>query len=427
MIFLSLISLVFLSLFIFTIRTPAVALVGVWCIYAIEQWAQGSNIFFIRHNSFINIVVGILVLTGVMIKLFKYHQLLKYYPKIVVPILFLFIYSFISIQWTQRIDLSYEIWSTYWPYLITFLILSPLLLTKNDEFKSVFNVFIVIGGLVVYGLLFHVEWFHRRIVFIGGRFENELLGNPLAVAQMAGYLFFVCMFMLRQSISDKFNYLFVPIKLMVGVICLLLIVKSGSRGQLLGLIATFILFLPLVYKLTSIKGFLLVSIFSLLIVGAIIWGLDEFWGQSSNSSRWNQKEMETSMGGRFDNAFVLLDHWYKDPLTMLVGLGNSASYNPKIIGIYPHFVPFEILGEEGVIGFFVYILILVSIVRIGFRLFIETKGSALDRQYFTIFLSMVFYSFTISLKQGSLLGNMEFFMAAIILGKYELILKNKSK
>jgi len=404
---------------------PAVALVAVWCMYALEQWAQGSNGFFIRHNSLINIVIGSLVLAGVVIKFFKYHQLFKEYPKIVFPILLLFAYSFISIYWADRFDLSIEIWAKYWPYVITFLLLTPLLLTKQDELNPVFNLFIIIGGVIVYGLLFHVEWFHRRIVFVGGRFNNELLGNPLAVAQMAGYLFFVCMFMLRKDVSNKFDYLLAPIKLMVGVICLLLIVKSGSRGQLLGLVATFMLFLPLVYKVTSIKGFVLISIFSFLVIGAIIWGLDEFWGGGSN--RWDQKKMEASMGGRFDNAFLLLNHWYKDPLTILVGLGNSASFNPKIIGIYPHFVPFEILGEEGIIGFLIYSIILVNIAKVAVRVFKETKGTILDRQYFVILLSMAFYSFTLSLKQGSLLGNMEFFMAVIMLGKYELILKNKNK
>jgi len=369
-------------------------------------------------------MVGGLVLFGVMMKFVKHHQLFKDYPKVAFPILLLFAYSFISIYWTQRIDLSYEIWGKYWPYFITFLILSPLLPAKHDEFKLVFNIFIIIGGLVVYALLFHVEWFHRRIVFVGGRFNNELLGNPLAVAQMAGYLFLICMFMLRKQVDEKFNYLMAFIKLVVGVICLLLIVKSGSRGQLLGLIATFIILFPFVYKITSFKGIALISIFGLLIVGAIVWGLDEFWNESS---RWSEEAMQHSIGGRFDNAFVLLSHWYKDPLTILVGLGNSASYNPNILGIYPHFIPFEILGEEGLIGFFVYIMILINIISIARRGFKATKSSIVDRQYLTMFLAMVCYSFFLSLKQSSLLGNMEFFMAVIILGKYELMLKYTSQ
>lgn len=424
MVFLVLISIVFLLLSIYTIRSPSVAMVSVWCMYAIEQWTQGSSAFFIRHNSLINIVVCIVVLLAVIIKFVKYRHVFKDYPKIALPILLLFAYSFISVMWVQQIEISIGIWSKYWPYLIAFLLLAPLLLTTEAELKIVFNIFIIVGGIAVYALLFHVEWFHRRIVFVGGRYNSELLGNPLAVAQMAGYLFFVCMFMFRKSTGEKFNYLFGIIKLLVGAVCILLIIKSGSRGQLLGLVLTFLLFIPLVYKLSSFKGFVLVSIFSVLVVFAIVWGLDEFWGKSS---RWNQAEMESSMGGRLDNAFVLLEHWYKNPLTVIAGLGNSASYNPKILGIYPHFVPFEILGEEGLIGFFIYIFILISITKIGFRLYKKTKGNVRDRQYFTILLAMVFYSFFLSLKQGSLLGNMEFFMAAMILGKYELILKNNKK
>lgn len=421
MFFLILISTIFILLVLYTVKNPGVAIVSVWCMYAIEQWAQGSNVFFIRHNSLINIVIGSIVLAGVVIKFFKHHQLFKDYPKVALPILLLFAYSYISIYWTVRIDLSNEIWGKYWPYLVTFLLLSPLLFTKQDEFNLVFKVFVIVGGVVVYALLFHVEWFHRRIIFAGSHFNNELLGNPLAVAQMAGYLFFVCMFMLRKN-EEKISYWLVPIKFLVGVICLLLIVKSGSRGQLLALLATFIILFPLVYKISSFKGILLISIFSILIVSSILWGLDEFW---SESSRWNQNEMEKSMGGRFENVFVLLEYWAKDPLSMLFGLGNSASYNPKVIGIYPHFVPFEILGEEGIIGFFIYGIILISIIRISISGINKTKENVVERQFFTILLAMVCYSFFLSLKQGSLLGNMEFFMAALILSKYDNILQGE--
>jgi hypothetical protein len=390
--------------------------------YALEQWAQGSNIFFVRHSSLINITVIVIVIIAVIINFFKYSKLYDNYPKIALLILLFFFYSFISIYWSPRIDLSYAEWGKYWPYFVTFLLASPFLITKDDDLKTIFNVFSIVGGIVVYSLLFHVEWGVRRIVFIGGKFNNELLGNPLAVAQMAGYLFFVYMFTLRKKTPNKVGFFNNLLKCIMAACCLFLIVKSGSRGQLLGLVVTFIVLYPLVYKVTSIKGLFLIAIISFIIGEAILWSLEDFGGEGN---RWNQEAMENSMGGRLDNAFLLLNYWYKDPFTLLFGLGNSASFDPRILGIYPHFLPLEVLGEEGLIGFCIYFLILFGVIRSGYKIIKITNLGTSNREYSVVFIAMVCYSFFLSLKQGSLLGNMEFFMAAIILGKYELMINNK--
>jgi hypothetical protein len=414
-------SLICLFICIGTFKKPAIGIAAVWCMYGLEQWAQGNQLIFLTNSALINILIGTNAVIAFTLIVFRGGGAFKYYPSLALLILFLFGYSYISVQWSPRIDLSYGIWHKFWPYLIILLMISPLLFNKIEDFKYVFSSFALVGGILVIMLIFQVDWVDRRIVLTGGiggfkRYTNDQLGNPLTIAQLGGYVFFATILIKNHSIK-LLKYLKWPI----AATCLILIVKSGSRGQLIGVFISMMLTWPIVNKISSIKGFFSILFLVGSIYSVVLWSLDAFW---KDSSRWDDSAMEHSMGGRFDNAFVLLDHWGRSGIHMLIGLGNSASFDPRIIGIYPHFLPFEILGEEGVIGFAIYLLILMSIVRIGFNLYKRVKSVNIVNQYFAVLLSMVIYSFLISLKQGSLLGNMEFFMAAIMLAKFDKLTKD---
>ncbi|WAR45344.1 hypothetical protein [Methylomonas rapida] len=421
MLFWAAFSLICLLLVAGTINRPSIAMIGIWCMYGLEQWAQSNQIIFIEKSWLINIFIGVNALIGFLLMGFKRGNPFKNYPMLAILILILFAYSFISVQWSPRIDLSYDLWRKFWPYLITLLIINPLLFSKHEDIKPVLSYFVIIGGILVYMLAFEVEWFHRRIVLTGGRggfshYLNEQLGNPLTVAQLGGYVFFSALLIKEHSIK-----ILKILKWPIAALCLVLIIRSGSRGQLIGVFFSLMLTWPLVNKVSNIKGFFTILFLLASITWVVTWSLDEFW---KGSSRWKDSEMEQSMGGRFDNAFVLLDHWGRSGIKMFIGLGNSASFDPRILGIYPHFLPFEILGEEGIIGFSLYILILIFLLKTIIRTYKKIKLDIKMNQYAAVLLSMVFYSFLLSLKQGSLLGNMEFFMAAIILAKYEKIVEN---
>lgn len=413
--------LICLLLSIGTLKKPGLGIAGIWCMYGLEQWAQGNQLVFLANSALVNMLVGINASMAFLIILFKGGKPFSNYPLLAVVILFLFAYSFISVQWSPRIDLSYGIWNKFWPYFLILLIISPLLVNNAYDFEYIFSYFVLIGGVLVYMLIFQVDWVDRRIVLTGGmsgfkRYSNDQLGNPLTIAQLGGYVFFATIYIKNNSLK-----ILKLLKWPIAAACLILIVKSGSRGQLIGVFISLMLTWPLVNKISNIKGF--ISILSLIIsiYSVVFWSLDTFW---KDSARWKDSEMEHSMGGRFDNAFILLDHWANGGISMLFGLGNSASFDPRIIGIYPHFLPFEILGEEGIIGFGIYILILILIIKLSINVYKRVKGDKVIGRHYAVLLSMVIYSFLISLKQGSLLGNMEFFMAAIILAKFDKLTKN---
>ena len=138
--------------------------------------------------------------------------------------------------------------------------------------------------------------------------------------------------------------------------------------------------------------------------------------------RWSEESAQESISGRLNNALLLVRLAYSSPETVLFGLGNSASYDPRILGIYPHFVPLEVLAEEGLIGFGLYGMIFYCVLRSAFRSFRILAGEPKERLLLGGLVGLYLFTLILSLKQGSLLLNLEPFMLAIILGRYERIL-----
>jgi hypothetical protein len=265
-----------------------------------------------------------------------------------------------------------------------------------------------------------VEWEYRSIVL--SSHGMPIYGNPLAPAQIAGNVAFATLFL-------KFKHkikIWALLKWIVIALNLALIVKSGSRGQLIAAILLMGLALPFSQQIHSIKGWIVIAITISSIASITYWTLDLFWGGSQKiggqiAGRWSEETMSEDMAGRFDNVLLLMRLWFSTPMTLLFGLGNSTSYDPRVIGIYPHFVPAEILCEEGLIGFVLFILILLLTIRSVVHTYEKVKHNEQDRSVLVVLCLMFLYAFILSMKQGSMIGNLDLFMFVIMIGKFERI------
>src|ERR1700704_5928767 len=404
------------GLFITLWKYPAVALAGVLCMFGLEQWGQATTTFFLQHHTATNYLIGgILVLALTVEGVKKGFSLLAGYPSVGWLTLGLFLYAFASAQWAPRSDISLDLWASRWPYVISFIVLSPLLITQSRDLQAANIGMLVFGGFLTILLLFFVEWEHRRIV-LGHEF-----GNPLAVSTMAAMVVFIAV------LADPWpeSRWWVPIKWALVALCLALIVRSGSRGQLLGVIAISAACWPISRRIENSKQFLGWVCLLIFLSGITIWSLQRFWAERetyyAGGSRWSDQAMGGAMSGRFDNAILLVQHSYQSVETIIFGLGNSASFDPRILGIYPHFVPLEILAEEGLIGFALFGLVLYSTARNAFKCYSQLNATPVNRKIFAALLAVFLFTLLLSLKQGSLLGNLEPFMFAIILGKHSKI------
>ena len=247
------------------------------------------------------------------------------------------------------------------------------------------------------------------------------LGNPLAVSSMAG------MVVLIAVLADPWpeSRWWVPFKWALVGLCLVLVVRSGSRGQLLGTILISIACWPISRRLANVKQFVILGLVVVFLGGATSWAIQEYSSEQmygARGSRWNEQAAQEDVSGRLNNAMLLVRLAYASPETVLIGLGNSASYDPRILGIYPHFVPLEVLAEEGLIGFGLYALILYYVLRSAVRSFRLIGDKPKERLLLGGLVGLCMFTLLLSFKQGSLLLNLEPFMLAIILGRYEYIL-----
>src|SRR5688500_12257846 len=93
------------GLFIALWRYPAVALAGVLCMFGLEQWGQATTTFFAQHQTATNYLIGgILVIALAVQGIKRGFRIFSDYPFIGWLTLALFLYAFISTQWTPRPD-----------------------------------------------------------------------------------------------------------------------------------------------------------------------------------------------------------------------------------------------------------------------------------------------------------------------------------
>ena len=405
------------GLFLAIWKRPAVALAGVFCLFGLEQWGQATTPFFAQHQTATNLILGSLLVLALAVQFFRYGlRLFSGYPLLGWLTISFFLYAFLSTQWAPRPDLSLKLWGNAWPYIVTLVVLAPLVIIEHRDLESANQALLVIGGVLTLLLLFFVKWEGRQIML------GEEAGNPLAVAVMAGMVTLVAL------LTDpwKGKTLWVPMKWILVALCLALIVRSGSRGQLFSVLLVALLCWPLSYGLSNARQFGVLAVLTVFVAVTTNYALSEFWAEEQSyyagGNRWSDKAMEGAMTGRLADAMMLVELAYRSADTIVFGLGNSAAWDPRILGIYPHFLPLEVLAEEGLIGFCLFAFVLLATTTTAIRCYRDTREIPEAQSLFAALLALFLFSFLLSLKQGSLLGNLEPFMFAILLGRFRLFL-----
>jgi O-antigen ligase len=390
---------------------PPTALAAVNCIYGLKQWGQSTNGWLAAHPPVTNLAIGVLVLCAIAATAARGRCVLCNVPKITWLILALLLYSFLSLAWTPRVDLAEHIWRDEYPYLLTFLVLVPLVLHEAEDFRVALSWLVVVGGLLVFVLLIFGHWGLRGLSLGPNSLEEET--NPLALAGLGGAVGAAAM-LLRPRWQGILSWTF---RLAIVGASLLLIVRSESRGQLLAVMAAMAVMLPFSVKIGSLRGVVVAVVGCLVVAAALHYGFSNMAARE-DVDRWSQSTSSADAAVRLSMVEKLLGAWSEGGGgTVMLGLGNSASWDPDINGIYPHNVPMEVLGEEGLVGFSLYVTIFVSALM---SLLQALMASTADQESRSIVAAMgggfLFFAL-ISFKQGNMIGSVEFFMYAILIGR----------
>lgn len=398
------------------LRRPAVGLAGVLCLYGLKQWGQTTTTFFAEYRQTTNIVVGVVVLVGVIRLAAKRSCVFCQLPTVALLIFALYLYALTSTIWAVDSGSSLDEWANQGPYIITIAILAPLLVGDLADIRDAFRWTVCVGGAICFLVLIFGTWGFRGLALYSGADATET--NPLALATLGGTVMLASsMFILesRPALLRVIAAACIPIALAI-------VWRSGSRGQLIAILPSFVVASAIGFRLNNVRSVAALILMTSLVVALGWWAstLIDF-----NASRWTGTDQATEdVQGRIDMAQTLLHAAFAHPATMLFGIGNSSSFD--VVGIYPHITILEVIAEEGIPGTILYLAILVLAVR-SIRRILGTLGEdRVARRTVAMLAALFCFELILSWKQGSLLSSAYVFGYAIILGRIELLLAGRT-
>lgn len=393
-----------------TLWRPAVGLAAALCMFVIEQWGQTKVAFVASHGTLTNYLFGSIVLLGVVSQFLRGKGIRPVNGPVHVCVILLYLYSAASLIWTPASAAAVEAWDHNLPYAVLLLVLAPMLVQSIEDARDGLFATRAVGGLLALCFALFVDYGYRSI-------ESEIvtasdLKVPLALAQFGGYLFIISCLLAKRT---PFNLIF---SLGLMVLGGMLVMNSGSRGQLLSMILCAGTFWMISRSRSARQRnlFLIVGgTLSALAAYLAFTELSQFF-YSTQTGRWTVDSVEGAYGGRMASASVLLErYWSGGPLTILFGLGTSASFAPDIVGFYPHIVPAEILGELGLVGAALFIAIVWRTASLTLKILDTQDPSSEDRRITTVVAALFAFDLLLSMKQGSLLTGIDLFLFAILL------------
>lgn len=390
------------------LRWPTVGVAAVLCLYGLKQWGQSTTAFFAEHSQFTNYAVFVIALLGLTLAARKRSCIFCAIPATAKLIVALIVYALFSVVWARDPSVSLDQWIAQGPYIITVAFLAPLLFTDFEDARIAFIWTAIVGGSICALALVFGKWGSRGLLLYGDLHEWE--ANPLALSSLAGTVFLIAGLSLGRP-SRIFMRIFslacIPIMLAV-------ILKSGSRGQLIASIAGVMLALPVAFRIRDAR-----SVAALVLSAGIIVGLGT-WGATLveiDTSRWQRGDSGEAVTGRLASAEALLDASTSNFFTAVFGLGNSSSF--EVIGIYPHIAGLEVIAEEGLVGAALYAAIIALVIRSIRRISSQPDLTDIKRNVLATLTGLFVFEFILSWKQGSLLSSVYVFAYAITLARLE--------
>lgn len=385
---------------------PPIAIAALACLFGLKQLGEASHAWLAANAVITNFAVAAVVALAVVRRLLQGRMMANRMPAVYWLILAFYGYALLSVAWTPALEPALNMWGHDYPYMVLFILVAPWLATTNAELRTAFGWLTCVGGFLVVALLYTARWGDRGLLASSGSVLDET--NPLAIADIAGVVAVTALF----SVSSRLPALAWAVRLSIAAVCAIAIVRSGSRGQLVAACATILLMLPIAYPVTRLRSAAGALVAVAVVGGAIAWAVASYvhW----YDARWLKSTELGDVAGRLTMVRALLEAWSQNSISVVFGIGNSGSFSPSIAGFYPHNVPLEILGEEGLVGFAVYVTLLARVVLAGFRGVRRAGGDLRQRGLLAVTLGCFLFSLIVTLKQGNAVDSVSFFMFSVL-------------
>lgn len=395
-----------------SIRRPAFALGAFLCMFGLEQWGAAKIGFIASNGSFTNYLALVIVMIAFGVRLFRRGSLRVINGPTHVFVILLYAYAAATLLWTPAYGVAMEEWNAQAPYLLFSVVLLPLLIQDADNAMEGLLGTIVAGAMLVAALAFLVDWGYRQIE--SDVSADEAIRLPLAIAQLGAIVFVLAVLFFRWRGAAAL------VALGLVAISVVLVIKTGSRGQLVSMVASAMLFLPISRGWSLSRG-TLVGLAAAVLAMAVIWTFlpDLSNLLSTQEGRFDAERAVEDYEARVAAADRLLDVYLSSGvLVLLFGLGNSASFAPQVVGFYTHIVPVEILCELGAVGFLLFVgalgFTVRALIRLGSIMSSPQIGSE-TRRAVACLSALALIELLLSFKQGSLVRDVNLFLFPILI------------
>jgi hypothetical protein len=388
-------------------KKPGIALALCWSMLALESVLQRGNSLLISRSWLVNVGVAAIVCFAAYASVRERRTQLPTIPKELYLYAVLLGVSAVSIAWSLSPHSATLMIKKTLPYIFVFAIVGPLCATDDKQLRYAVNTTIYFGVLVVVVAMLADQG--RRGVLLTTVRGQQLESNPLANASYAGVVLICSLFSIYR---EKASGLVLAAKVAIAGLCVLAIVKTGSRGQLVAVVVACFIWFPITAKLALKRS----TVMALVIACAAIIGSIFLIDDSQWSGRWSWNQISKARDGRLAASNIMLSKYFNaDAAGLIGGLGNSTSF--KYIQAYPHNVPVEVLTEEGPIGLILFLAIVWGAYRHGYYGMKQTHLLPQSvRVHFGLLLAIVTFQLILSFKQGSLWGSSSLFSVVISVG-----------
>ncbi|WNM64079.1 O-antigen ligase family protein [Candidatus Nitrospira neomarina] len=373
--------------------------------------------FFFHYEKFTNLFMVALVGLGIFrAQPFAFRPTQRL-PWVQIITICLFLYAAISLSWSPAFEKGMEQWNYSWPYMVLNVLLLPLLFRHPTDLQDGLSAILYLGAVLATLVDLFVDWDNR---FIGTFWDpSETIWDPLAFPEMAG-LVTLAAILLNHEKSWKWT----GIKLIAIVASIILVMKSETRGQFILMVTIPLVFLPFSRPVSNLKQYVVWALLGIGLASLSLYALNSF---TAIEDRWSSSTFQSDWEGRVQMASQLLHHWWRassgDPAALILGLGNSASFAGNIVGFYPHMVPIEVLGEEGIFGLGIFLGLLWVSIRTIRNAYSLVKHDPIQRGIWATLVASFVFAFLLSFKQGSLVGSgTHIFLFVILLERQVAIL-----
>jgi hypothetical protein len=387
---------VIVGAFLVAIVRPWLAFVLIVCFPVIEQALQGYFPVMITHLTLFNYLIAGIVAVSLLVRFASNPGMLAgALNPVSKTIVLLLALSWISLFWTPELENGLMLTVNRFQYTLLYIIMAPLLITSLDDFRRLRLPLIALGCLALVGILFG-----PKTMFYGTRLMIQYSTTEVANANALGELGALILVFAVLTTQAGVGRLVVPFQAIAGIFGMGMGLLSGARGQVLagGLIA--FLFFPVSRKVKNNYGYLGLGLGAAFVV-LLIYISVQFFITSDNLERWSLNSLTDGFELRFLIVSEAMKPWITSPLSWFFGRGAGAFITAGLVDTYPHNYIIEALTEMGLVGLFLYLMILFFTIKSAVGLFSLYRDDSEMRSAVALLCAVAVFFFLISLKQGT--------------------------